>query len=53
MIELGSDPKAHMQLMDGPEGIVNLQKDQFEEKYLGKICERFFSRDDSSSRLKT
>ena len=53
MIELGSAPNAQMQLTEGPAGIENLQNDQFEEKYFGKICEMFFSRDASSSRLKT
>lgn len=53
IIELGSAPNEQMQLMDGPEGIENLQNDQVLEKYFGKICEMFFSRETSSSRLKT
>lgn len=53
MIELGSAPNAQMQWIDGPAGIENLQNDQFDEKYFGKICEMFFSREPSSSRLNT
>lgn len=40
--ELLSEPKA--QTHGGPFGTVNLQKDQFEEKYLGKKVA--FARDD-------
>lgn len=53
MMELGSAPNAQMQCIEGPVGIENLQNDQLLEKYFGRICEMFFSRAASSSRLKT
>lgn len=53
MIAFGSAPNEHMHGIEGPAGMENLQNDQVLEKYFGRICEMFFSRDGSSSRLKT